>query len=362
MPSARNYNFVDRALHHLAFSTPFVQKALGELENDLYRSQLGQRESRREVFVAGLPRAGTTLILELLYATGEFRAFTYRDMPFILAPLLWRKVSKSFRKQATKRERAHGDGMEISFDSPEAFEEIIWLAYLRNKIEHPKFLTPLSVADCTEEFATAIKATVRKLLLPADDVEAAAPALRYLSKNNANLSRIEIIAELFPSSSMLVPFRDPLAHVASLKRQHERFLLQHREDGFSRRYMRWLGHFEFGDNLKPIDFGGWLKGDEVPAPVDEEFWMKYWVAAYTHALKHKHDNLFLIDFDALLREGRSALERIAGCVRIGHREKLVDAAAMLRLATTESVDESACSAETWHAAQEVHTQLRRLAV
>lgn len=362
MPFARNYSFVERALHHLAFSTPFVQKALGELENDLYRTQLGHGDSGREVFVTGLPRAGTTLILELLYGTDEFRTFTYRDMPFILAPLLWRKVSKSFQQKATKRERAHGDGMEVSFDSPEAFEEIIWLAYLRDRIEHPKFLTPLSAGDCTEEFATAMRATIRKLLLPADDREALVPAPRYLSKNNANISRIGVIAELFPTSTILVAFRNPLAQVASLMKQHERFLLQHEQDRFSKRYMRWLGHFEFGDNLKPINFEGWLKGGELPAPVDEEFWMSYWVATYTHVLKHRLDNVFFVDFDGMLREGRGCLERIADCVGIVHREKLVDAAATFRRPTTESVDRSSCSAGTWHAAQDVHAQLKRLAL
>jgi Sulfotransferase family len=362
MSFANNYNFVDRALHYLAFSTPFVQKMLGELENDLYRSQLAQVESRREVFVTGLPRAGTTLVLELLYGTGEFRTFTYRDMPFILAPLLWRKVSKSFQKKATKSERAHGDGMQVSFDSPEAFEEIIWLAYLRDKIEHPKFLSPLSAGDCTEEFGTAMRAAVRKLLLPPDDEEVAAPGFRYLSKNNANVSRIDAIAKLFPTSTILVPFRDPLTHVASLHRQHERFLVQHREDAFSRRYMSWLGHFEFGDNMKPINFGDWLNCGEVPSPVNEEFWMRYWVATYAHALKHKRDNVYFIDFDGMLREARDCLERIGSCVGIVHRETLVDAAATLRLPTTESVDVTTCSAETWRTAQEVHAQLRRLAV
>lgn len=362
MPFARSYSLVERALHHLAFSTPVVQKVLGELENDLYRKRLTAAGSSREVFVTGLPRAGTTLVLELLYGTGEFRTFTYRDMPFILAPLLWQNLSKPFRKQATMQERAHGDGMEVSFDSPEAFEEIIWLAYLRDRIEQSTVLSPLSTGDCTEEFVTAFKATVTKLLLQAGNARAGAPGIRYLSKNNANLSRIEVIAEIFPSSTTLVPFRTPLAHVASMKRLHERFLQRHDEDAFSRRYMNWLGHFEFGENLKPINFGGWLTGRDVPSPVDEEFWMQYWTAAYRHVLDHRHDRLFLVDFDAMLRDGRACLERIAGSVGIAHPEKLIDAAATLRQPTTEPVSQASCSVETWNAAQEVHEELRRLAV
>src|SRR5262245_57481160 len=114
MPFSNNYNFVDRALHYFAFGAPFVQKVLCELENDMFQSELERVGSAGEIFVTGLPRAGTTLVLELLYATGEFETFTYRDMPFIMAPLLWDKLSGSFRKAGDKVERAHGDGMTVS--------------------------------------------------------------------------------------------------------------------------------------------------------------------------------------------------------------------------------------------------------
>ena len=87
MPFSSNYRFVDRALHYFAFGAPFVQKVLC-----------------------------------------EFETLTYRDMPFILAPLLWDKISRPLRKAGEKVERAHGDGMMVSFDSPEAFEEVVWLA------------------------------------------------------------------------------------------------------------------------------------------------------------------------------------------------------------------------------------------
>src|SRR5688572_33205166 len=95
MSLSRSYSLVDRALHHVAFSLPVVQRTLGELESDLYRKQLDAVTSRNEVFVTGLPRAGTTLVLELLYQTGQFASFTYREMPFILAPPMWRPLAAS---------------------------------------------------------------------------------------------------------------------------------------------------------------------------------------------------------------------------------------------------------------------------
>jgi hypothetical protein len=70
------YGAVERAIHYLAFSVPFVQKALGELENDLYARRHLRPSPGREVFISGLPRAVTTLLLELLYRTGDFCIFT----------------------------------------------------------------------------------------------------------------------------------------------------------------------------------------------------------------------------------------------------------------------------------------------
>src|SRR5262245_60775259 len=184
MPFSNNYSFVDRALHYFAFGAPFVQKALCELENDLFKGELERVVSSNEVFVTGLPRAGTTLVLELLYGTGEFETLTYRDMPFILAPLLWGKISGPLRKAGEKVERAHGDGMMVSFESPEAFEEVVWLAFLRRAIVNEHTLSPVARAAVTEELASALQGSVRKLLLRAR-APGGSTKPRYLSKNNA---------------------------------------------------------------------------------------------------------------------------------------------------------------------------------
>ena len=43
---------------------------------------------------------------------------------------------------------------------------------------------------------------------------------RYVSKNNANIARIPLIARLFPDAIILVPFRNPMDHAGSLLRTH----------------------------------------------------------------------------------------------------------------------------------------------
>lgn len=358
MSYSSSYNLVDRGLHRAAFCTPLVQRALSELENDLFRRELAGVESTREVFITGLPRAGTTLLLELLYATGEFRTYTYRDMPFVLAPLLWRSVSRLFRKPAVESDRAHEDGMKIGFDSPEAFEEVVWMTYLADAIVRGDTLATLSIDDVTDESVAAIRASVRKVLAPSRG----AGRVRYLSKNNANIARLDVLTKLFPEATVVVVFREPYAHVASLARQHRLFTKKHAEDEFARQYMRWLGHFEFGANFKPIDFDGWIGAEGVPADVDATFWLRYWTAAYRYALDHRTEAIRFVDFDKLLQLREQGLRSLAASLVVECEAALVAGAAGLRSPTTRAEDDRAYPPEARSRAQSVYAELRTLAI
>ncbi len=362
MSYSGNYNAVDRALHHFAFCSPIVQKVLAEVENDLFTKDYAAIESQNEVFITGLPRAGTTLMLELLFETREFRTFTYREMPFILAPLLWNKLSRSFRKTSTKQERAHGDGMEISVDSPEAFDEVIWLTYMARKIVGGDRLAPITAEDVDEDFIEAIRNCVRKLLVLPQEKPSDSRVLRYLSKNNANISRIDALQKIFPTSDILVIFRHPLAHISSLARQHERFSKEHANDKFSRKYMKWIGHYEFGGNFKPINFDGWLEPAGLPSHIDHEFWLKYWNAAYSYALEHNSDRVHFVDFDGLLRDGAQSLRRVAESLALTDKAALLDAGKRLRSPTTRPVELDSRLHQDWERAQQIHSQLLSLAV
>ena len=361
MSLSKGYSAVDRALHHVAFTLPGVQRTLADLETDLYRRQLDAVESRDEVFVTGVPRAGTTLVLELLYGTGEFASFTYRDMPFILSPLLWRRFSKSRRVQGKRAERAHGDGMEVSYDSPEAFEEVAWLALMGRHILREDTLAPVPRQAMTPEAAEGLRTLVRKLLLAAAPEGAGSGTLRYLSKNNANLSRLRAIEALFPTARILVVYRNPLAQVASLAGQHRRFLEEHSREAFSARYMRWIGHFEFGENLRPIDFDGRYSRDGVPPDADTTFWLEYWTAAYRHALEQRGSRVHFVDFDDLLARPVPSLERLARVAGIRDAGRLSAAASTLRRPTVTPLEPENVPTAVLEAAQAVHRQLQAAA-
>lgn len=362
MSFENDYSLLDRLLHYTALSSSHLQKALFDIESSLYRKQLSKAKSDSEVFVTGLPRAGTTLILDLLYKTGEFTTYTYRNMPFVMSPLLWNKISSPFQKKAIVKERAHGDGMEVSFDSPEAFEEIIWLALCSNDIVKSDFLAPLNDLSVSDEIREIMQGAIKKLILLASANGTQPGGVRYLSKNNANISRIKLISELFPSSMVVVPFRNPADHVGSLMRQHKLFSERHREDKFSQRYMKWLGHYEFGNNLKPINFDGWLDKYQTPYKADENFWLEYWIAAHSSILKFKHENIRLLNYDDLLVNGRAVLERLADFLSIQNKDKLVSGANSLRSPTTQSSSLSSFQDNLQNEALQLYEQLKAQAI
>ena len=362
MSLSDDYSLADRGLHYLAFCHPAIQKALCEIENDLYGKRFRDISSDNEVFVTGMPRSGTTLILELLYNTREFSTYTYRHMPFILSPIVWSGISGNFQKKSILKERSHGDGMQVSFDSPEAFEEVIWLAYLKDEIVKPDFLMPLGPDKCTPAFVRTLRNSIRKLLYLGRSVQHSSTDLRYLSKNNANISRIDTLSELFPNSTIVVPFRHPLAHTASLMKQHDRFLKEHSTDPFTMRYMRWLGHYEFGKIFRPINFDDWLGALDAPYHVNADFWLKYWSSAYQYLLKNKTVNVVFIDFDKLLENGARVLADLADCIGLHDVQKLVGQSHRLRMPTSKMIASTECSNNTYQRACEIHEQLRLAAI
>ncbi len=358
MLSRSDYSRVDRALHRLALARPGLQRGMAEIEDDMFRKELARVPVGGEVVVTALPRAGTTLLLGLLYATGEFASLTYRAMPFVLAPLLWQRISRPFQRQAVARERAHGDGMEVSFDSPEAFEEVLWLAHLRDRYVRDDHLLPLEPDDVDAEFVDAYRRFVRKCrsLGAAGGDPALAP--RYLAKNNADVSRLALLGRLCPDVRIVVPFRHPLAHVGSLLRQHELFCARHDEDDFSRCYMEWLGHFEFGRVLRPFDYHGWLAGETLPPPEGPGFWLRYWTATYRQVLAQADPRVLCVDFDALLADGTPVLTRIADHLALRDPGLLVAGAQSLRSPTTRPAAADGCASADLDAAMAVHAQLQ----
>jgi hypothetical protein len=121
---------------------------------------------------------------------------------------------------------------------------------------------------------------------------------RYLSKNNNHLLRLDSLARAFPDSVILIPVRDPMEHARSLLNQHRRFL---GSDSFTRAYMGWLGHHEFGDTHRPVAWDGAIAAGD---PQSLDYWLKQWVGAHRRidALDREHSNIQLVPYHALMSD------------------------------------------------------------
>ncbi len=156
-------------------------------------------------------------------------------------------------------------------------EEILWMAFFP-RCHDPGVSQVLGAEDKHPEFESFYSDSIRKLLM-------VRTAGRYLSKGNYNMSRIGYLGRLFPDARFIIPVRDPVGHVASLMKQHRLFCTEETRDPRVLAYMQRAGHFEFGLDLRPINFGDldavtrvrqlWASGEEVRG------WAAYWSSAYS---------------------------------------------------------------------------------
>ena len=354
------YSATDRALHDLAFRTCLAQIAVADVEDRLYRARLAECHVDRPLFITSMPRAGTTLLLETFARLPEFASHCYRDMPFVLTPCFWNRFSARFRQEGQRRERAHGDGMLIGYDSPEALEEVVWKAFWKQHYLQDR-IVPWQAEECNDaEFVAFLRSHFQKIICLRCGDQAATG--RYVSKNNLNIARLEALHRLFPECRALIPFRRPLHHAASLLEQHRNFLKIHAEDPFACRYMKAIGHFDFGKNLRPVDFGNWLDRGSPGEATSLAFWLEYWIAAFEHLLDVAGESDYFISYEDLCEKPEVHLTRIASMVDCQDVDSLRASASGIRAVRKRTIDASGVPEELLRRVDQLHRRLLDAAV
>jgi len=263
----QNYSKIQRFLHDFVLSKKNINKSLFELEKMIYLKNKNIIK-QSHVFITGLPRSGTTTLLNFLFSSNEYASLTYNNMPFILSP----NFSKLFhKKNITKKERLHGDGIDFDNNSPEALDEVFF--------------------DNNEEFVKHEIVNYIQLILLSNN------KTKYLSKNNLNYKRVDLIQSIFPNSIFLIPIREPLQHANSLLNQHLLFSQLQKEDDFIRRYMNYLGHNEFGLNHKP-----WNKPIHFNDLNNINYWLEQWNLFYEFIYKkfQSYENCYFVIYEELV--------------------------------------------------------------
>ena len=294
-----NYSWSQQLLHRLALSSSFVREAAFDIEQK-FNIVDPRVKTANHVFVAGLARSGTTVLMRELYETDHFSSLTYRDMPFVMAPNLWAKLGSGNRQESTWVERAHGDGLMVNYESPEAFEEVFWRTFEET-----------TGPNGVQEFGLTDDETFGKFLKFVASVTRKYGHQRYLSKNNSNVFRIKAIQSIFSNAIFLIPFRLPLQHAGSLLAQHRRFNEIQQNDRFVKQYMAWLGHDEFGLNYRPfIPKNGEL---EFQDQNQMDHWLEQWSLVYgyvLHAYNEVSDRVMLVCYEVLCEENGNLWRRI----------------------------------------------------
>lgn len=306
------YAEADQLMHRLAFANRRMVRAAARLDNRIFRRRIQKVSLAPPVFIVSLPRGGTTALLNALHRLPGVATHEYRDMPFVTAPLLWSRLGGDRSKRVEKRERAHGDGLEIGLDSPEAFDEVLWRAHWPQKYAAGRIRT-FDEGDLDDAATDAFERHHAKVALVRRG--RSADACRYVSKNNANIGRLRLLDPMFPGCSIIVALRRPAAHAASLHRQHERFLRLHAEDPFVRDYMRDIGHLEFGELHQPIDFADLVDLVGSREPSEPDYWLAYWIAAFEEVARHAGE-VVVVQQDDLRDQPQATMERVCSSLGI----------------------------------------------
>lgn len=295
---------------------------LAGLETRLLADQMAAVDVRAPIFIAGVARSGSTILLQALASVAGLASARYRDYPPIWFPYWWTQLRDRLPlPQPAPTARAHADRIEVTPESPEALDEVLWMHYYRDRHD-PAVDQRLAAAQECRPFTDFYRAHIRKLLH-------ARGAERYLCKGNYNLLRLPLLLRMFPDARLVVPIRSPLTQVPSLQRQHRRFCALTTRWPHVARHLARSGHYEFGPQRRAECAGDLaqtrLIQAEFAAGDDCSAYARQWAASYGALAEMLSNDAGLADAVLLLRyehlcaEPESALAELAAHCRLDER-------------------------------------------
>lgn len=315
---------VSALVHH----NPRLWVRIGDAESRALSDALTATPLREPIYIAGLARAGSTILLELAASVDGVVTHRYRDFPPVFIPYWWNGfVDKAQARALEPKERPHGDRIWITPESPEAMEEPLWMAFFPSSHD-PTVSQALDGQDRHPEFERFYRDHIRKLLL-------VRRGARYACKGNYNVTRLEYLVRIFPDARIVIPIRDPVSHVASLLRQHERFSAACTGNPRGLAHLRQTGHFEFGLDRRPINTGDaaqtaeilrlWSEGEELRG------WARYWNQIYGYVAERLQDNerlrqaALVVRYEHLCTSGEAVVRSVLQHCRLSADESLIRA-------------------------------------
>ena len=262
-------------------------RGAGNFESAVLRDYLDDVPIDRPIYVGGMARSGSTVITEMISQHPAVTCHHYSDFPAVYIPFWWNWLrARMPLPEVEPEERAHRDRLEVTPDSPEAIEEVLWMHYLDGLHDRRKS-NVLDASASHADFEKFYRDHIRKLLLVRE-------RSRYVTKGNYNSSRVAYIHKLFPDAKFIIPVRHPIQHIASSMKQDRLFSEGQEKSPRTREYLSWVGHFEFGVDKAAINLGDAALAEEIGSLWDSDRpargWGLYWSSLYGYLLDAMADS------------------------------------------------------------------------
>jgi len=291
------YSSIDKLLHYVFLGNKNIAQFLFKIELFLNKKLLKNTTSNKNVYVSGLARAGTTVLMQYLGQLEDFKSISYRNLPFLFLPKTWSKSQN--RKNLKEKERFHQDGIMHNINSYEALEESFWRIFIGSFIKDDTIVRHDIDKNIFKKY------NYFRRLIAGNKI--------YLAKNNNHLLRAESLHQLDKKTGnntlTIIPFRNPYNQAQSLLNQHLLLSKLQKDDEFTLDYMDFLVHHEFGLHskiplLKEADISFITKIDKNSI----EYWLEIWLLFYNSAyelFKDKHNIYFICYEDFIIDPKRS---------------------------------------------------------
>ncbi len=301
------YSPIDKFLHYVFLGNKNISKFLFNLEIRFHRKQLLNIEPSQNLYVSGLARAGTTVLMQYLGQLDDFKSLSYKNLPFLFLPKTGLKLISNKKNEET--ERTHKDGITHGINTYEALEEPFWRNYIGSTFIFKDIIQKHSIKkDFFEKY------NIFRQLISDNKI--------FLAKNNNHLLRATSLHKLDKSignkTITIIPFRNPLQQAKSLLNQHLILSELQREDEFTLDYMDFLSHHEFGLHSKvPV-----LNEKKTPSinynKNSIEYWLEIWYFFYSEVYKqfNQSDGFYFFSYESFVKDPKNSLKRILDLMNI----------------------------------------------
>jgi hypothetical protein len=257
--------------------------ALGNLETKMLRRRLAGQSIDRPVYICGLPRAGTTITLQMLSEHPDVVTHKYADFLMPYMPYVWNQVFPRIPVDAMRKPvpRIHRDRIEVTRDSAEMGEEILWEHFFPFIHDEANY----SVLDGTTSnpaFEHFYADHLKKL-------ELVRGRNRYVSKAIMCVVRMQYLRRMFPDARFLLYVRNPIDHIASMIKQDRIWAEIEKSDPRQIEIIELTGHHEFGPHQVMANVGNPDELREIRRLFDAGQWglsrARYWAYVYGFVAK-----------------------------------------------------------------------------